>query len=191
MLSNLAPAFTLADARAAGLPKEQIYQLLDRGEVERIGRGVYLRPYTIDPAYETLAAATAVQPDATLCLTSALAHHDLTDTIPFTTDVALPRGTRHPAGFQYATWHSFDRATFELGREPVELDGGHEVFVYSAQRTIIDCFRLMHHEGSDVAHSALRRWLQVRGNSPAELIRTASAFPKALPRLRLAMEVLL
>lgn len=190
-MSELAPAFTLAHARTAGLRKDEVYRLVDRGEIERIGRGVYLRPYLIDPAYETLAAATSVQPKATLCLTSALAHHDLTDMIPFAADVALPRSTRHPAGFQHATWHSFDRATFELGREAVELEGGHEVFIYSAQRTIIDCFRLMHQEGSDLAHSSIRRWLQVRGNSPAELIRTASAFPKALPRLRVALEVLL
>lgn len=31
----------------------------------------------IDPVHATLAAATAVQPTATLCLTSALVHHEL------------------------------------------------------------------------------------------------------------------
>lgn len=126
-----------------------------------------------------------------MCLTSALAHHDLTDMIPFTTDIALPRGTRHPAGFQHASWHSFDRTTFTIGRERINVQGGLEIFVYSGQRTVIDCFRLMHQEGSDVAYTALRSWLRMRGNSPAEMMRMASAFPRVLPRLGLALEVLL
>lgn len=41
--------------------------------------------------------------------------------------------------------------------------------IYSAERTVIDAFRLMHQGGSDVAHEALRRWLRRRGNSPAAL----------------------
>ncbi len=35
--------------------------------------------------------------DAMLCLMSALVRHDLSDTIPFTSDIALPCGTHHPA----------------------------------------------------------------------------------------------
>ncbi|WP_296137799.1 hypothetical protein [uncultured Tessaracoccus sp.] len=46
----------------------------------------------IDERFASLAAATAVRSEATLCLTSALALHDLADVIPFGTDIALPRG---------------------------------------------------------------------------------------------------
>ena len=63
--------------------------------------------------------------------------------------------------------------------------------IYSAERSIIDAFRLMHQEGSDVAYEALRRWLRRRGNSPAGLLKVAGSFPKALPRIRQALEVLL
>lgn len=188
---ELAPAFTLDDARVAGLRKDQVYDLLARGEIERVGRGVFVRSDAIDPAYATLAAATAVQPAVTLCLTSALVHHELSDAIPFATDVALPRGTRHPAGFAHAVWHSFDVATFAIGRDHLDAGGGAQVAIYSAERTIIDTFRLMHREGSDVAHEALRRWLRRRGSSPSRLLRLADSFPKALPRLRFALEVLL
>lgn len=37
---ELAPAFTLDDARALGMRKDEVYRLLHRGEIERIGRGV-------------------------------------------------------------------------------------------------------------------------------------------------------
>lgn len=187
---ELAPAFTLGDARAAGLRNDQVYELLERGEIERVGRGAFVRPIAVAPAFATIAAATAVRDTATLCLTSALVHHELSDAIPFATDIALPRGTRHPAGFAHASWHSFDAATFDIGREQIDAGEGTRVAIYSAQRTIIDAFRLMHQEGSDVAYEALRRWLRRRGNSPAALLKMARSFPKALPRLRLAMEVL-
>ena len=188
---ELAHAFTLDDARAAGTRKDQVYEMLRRGEIERVGRGAFVRPDLIDPLHATLAAATAVQPAATLCLTSALVHHEFSDAIAFATDVALPRGTRHPAGFAQAVLHSFDSATFEIGREFIDAGGGAQVAIYSAERTIVDAFRLMHREGSDVAYEALRRWRRRRGSSPSRLLKLADSFPRAVPRLRHALEVLL
>lgn len=188
---DLVPAFTLETAREAGLRKDQVYALLEKGEIERAGRGVYVRPDVIEPAYTSLAAATALREDSTLCLTSALVHHDLSDAIPFGSDIALPRGTRHPAGFLNVTWHSFNSTTFQIGRDQVQVGGGLTVAIYSAERTIVDCFRLMHQEGSDVAHEALRRWLRRKGNTPAGLLKIAASFPKSQPRIRQALEVLL
>lgn len=188
---ELAPAFTLKDAREAGLSKDQVYSLLGRDEIERVGRGVYVRPDSIPTAFIALAAATRLHGDATLCLTSALVHHDLSDAIPFASDIALPRGTHHPVGLANVSWHSFDPRTFQIGRERVDVGERANVAIYSAERTIIDCFRLMHQEGSDVAYEALRRWLRQRGNTPAALLKVAGSFPKALPRIRQALEVLL
>jgi predicted transcriptional regulator of viral defense system len=191
LVADLAPVFTLGDARAAGLRKDQVYDLLEKGEIERVGRGVYLRPDKIEPAFASLAAATAVHEEATLCLTSALIHLDLSDAIPFGSDIALPRGTHHPVGLAHVAWHSFDPTTFHVGRDHIDAGNGFRVAIYSAERTIVDCFRLMHQEGSDVAYEALRRWLRRRGNSPAALLKVASSFPKAQPRIRQALEALL
>lgn len=190
-LPALAPAFTLDDARAAGLRKDQVYGLLHTGQIERLGHAVYVRTGSIDPALAPLAAATALRPAATLCLTSALLHHDLTDQIPFGTDIALPRGQRHPAGFEHVTWRSFDPSTFDIGRDEFTAAEGLRLAVYSPERTIVDCFRLAHQEGADVAYTALRRWIRRRGSSPAALLRVAASFPKALPRIRQALEALL
>ncbi|MBM6621082.1 hypothetical protein JTF08_05620 [Micrococcaceae bacterium RIT802] len=184
-------AFTLTDARAAGLRKDQVYALLASGAVDRVGRGVFVERGVIDPLWESLTAATAVRPEATLCLTSALLHYDLTDMIPFGTDIALPRGKRHPAGFEHVAWHSFDTETFDVGRERVKVAPDVEVTIYSAERTIVDVFRLMHREGSDVAYEALRRWIRKRGSSPARLMAVAASFPRTESRLQAALQVLL
>ncbi|MDR1392719.1 MAG: hypothetical protein LBJ62_01930 [Bifidobacteriaceae bacterium] len=188
MAEPLPLAFTLADARRAGLRKDQVYKGVLTGDFERIGRGTFIKTDSSDRSLATLAAATAVQGAATLCLTSALAHHGLSDAIPPVMDVALPRGTRHPAGFAHVAWHSFDQATFGIGRDPIDGPGG--LYCYSPERSIIDAFRLAHREGSDAAVAALKRWLRERGNYPAKLLGLAEAFPKAYPAIRLTLEVL-
>lgn len=184
------PVLTVAGAADAGLRKDQLYALVEAGELERIGRGVFVDPDRVDPAWAALAAASALKPASTLCLTSALVHHDLSDAIPFAADIALPRGVRHPAGFDRVNWHSFDVDTFEVGRMSIRQDGL-SLATYSAERTIIDCFRLAHIEGTDQAYEALRRWVGKRGNHPSDLLDLATAFPKTKPRIRQALEVLL
>ena len=89
-------------------------------------------------------------------------------------------------------WHSFDRATFDLGRgEHRSLDTGLSIGLYSPERSIVDAFRLRHELGAEVANEALKRWLRGRGNHPAALLELARSFPKALPALRTTMEILL
>ncbi|MFT4187358.1 MAG: type IV toxin-antitoxin system AbiEi family antitoxin domain-containing protein [Aeromicrobium sp.] len=191
VLASLPAVFTLAEAMDSGVRKDQVYAMVASGEIERVGRGVYARTAEIDPALLALAAATAIRPSATLCLTSALVYHGLTDDIPFGSDIALPRGVRPPAGFEHVSWRSFDSDSFGIGRESCEIAEGVTGSVYSAERTIVDCFRLMHREGSEQAYEALRRWLRRRGSSPSDLWDVASAFSVTKRRLGQAMEALL
>lgn len=189
--AGLGPVFTLQGAIEAGVRKDQVYGLVAAGEIERIGRGVYVESFLLDPAWESLAAASLLQPEATMCLTSALSYYDLSDEIPRGSDIALPRGVRQPAGFDHVFWHGFSATTFDVGKERIEVHPGIEVAVYSAERTIVDVFRLMHREGSDVAYEALRRWVRIRGNSPASLMRVTEEFPVTQSRIRTALEILL
>jgi predicted transcriptional regulator of viral defense system len=180
----------LSAAGEVGLRKDQVYALVESGHLDRVGRGVYVDPDEIDPAWAVLAGATALQSKATLCLTSALVYHGLSDAIPYTTDIALPRGTRHPAGFDNATWHSFDPVTFDVGRTSIGV-AGLELAVYCPERTLIDCFRLAYSQGADQAYTALRRWVGRRGSQPSVLLDLAREFPKARPSIMQALEVLL
>jgi predicted transcriptional regulator of viral defense system len=185
------PVFTLSDARALGVRKDEVYKSLATGELERGGVGVYYRPDRVDPALVSRGAATTRHPKSTLCLTSALVYHGLSDAIPTRTDIALPRRTRLPAGFGHVTWHLFDAASFELGRIRAESSLGMPLYVFSAERTIVDCFRMAHREGADVAHTALKRWLRQNGNTPAKLLEMAASFPRTLTNIRHALEILL
>ncbi len=130
-------------------------------------------------------------PLATLCLTSALARHGLTDEIPATIDVALPRDKYRPAVQAPVTWHHFDPDTFGTGRTTVPVDSETSIGLYTAPRCIIDVARLRYREGNELFYGALRRWLSRRESSPSELLAMARLFPPAERPLREAMEILL
>jgi hypothetical protein len=191
MIERLTHIFTLADAQSQGVRKDQVYRLLEEGKVERVGRGVFMKPHSIDPSLIALAATAVTRQKATLCLTSALVHHGLIDTIPQGSDIALPRGTRPPTGISHSIWHSFDKGTFNIGRTELQNNAGLSLHVYSPQRCVIDMFRLMHLEGQDAAIMALKRWLARPENSAGSLLEMARCFPKAESSLRQTLEVLL
>jgi len=188
-LDELPATFTYQQAIAAGLTHHRLYGLRDSGELEQIGRGLY-RKAAAELADLDLLEAAQRAPRATICLLSALARHDLTDAIPSRYDIALPRNDWHPRLGPVINWHSFDRATFDIGRTTVPVEDTTTIGLYDAPRTIIDSYRLRNTLGSDVAHEALRRWLRT-GGQPAKLIAAARAFPRAMPALMNALEILL
>lgn len=185
---DLPSVFTYDQARAAGLTKYRIYRLRDEGKIEALGRGVYVRADREPPDLDLLEIGIQ-SPVATLCLTTALARHGLIDAIPSSIDVAVPRGTRPPSTRAAVTWHYFAAETFSIGREPIGLDAGVTIGLYNRERSIVDAFLLRGREGQEQAIEALRSWL--RDGQPSELLQVARKFPRALPGIQRALEVLL
>jgi hypothetical protein len=190
LLDRIGPVFRWSDAHAAGLSDPVLYGLLDEGHLERVSHGLYRRTEA-DVEELDLVVIAAANDRSTLCLTSALAHHDLTDLIPSRIDVALPRGTRQPTVSAPARWHQFAAATFDLGRDDLALDGGFTIGLYSPERSIVDAYRLRHLEGDELGREALKGWLRRRGSQPTALLDIATAFPNVLGRLREDLRVLL
>lgn len=189
--AGLPTAFSYTEARARGISDRRLYALRDAGLIEQLGRGLFQRTDASGSADSDLIEIAHRALQATLCLTTALARHGLTDAIPPSIDVALPRGHRHPRTRVPVTWHAFAAGTFSIGRDELALTTGIQIGLYSPERCIIDAFRLRHLEGPETAIEALRRWLRRRGAQPATLLRMARAFPKAEPALRSALEILL
>lgn len=187
---GLPELFSYTDARRHGLSDRQLRNLSEQGTIERIGRGLF-GTTTLDADPDLIEAAFRSK-RATMCLTSALALHGLTDEIPATIDLALPRGTRAPATSAPITWHKFDPKTFDLGREDLDVGAGYRIGLYSAERSICDAFRIRHLEGADQAIEALKRWLRRPGSQPSQLLEMATAIgPKAARPIHAALQVLL
>ncbi len=189
-LDCLPLSFTAAAAVGAGLSRSKLRKLAENRLVESFARGLYRRADA--PLVDLDLVEIALRaPDATLCLETALVHHQLTDRIPIAIDVALPRSVRQPVTIAPVRWHRFHEGTFHVGRETIELEPGLSLGVFTATRTLVDVFRLMHHEGSDLAYEALRNWLRAPTTTPGELLRIARQVPNAEASLRHALEVLL
>lgn len=182
-------ATTPSTANEAGLSRSGLYRATDAGSFTRIARGIYL-PSDGPAADWDLIEAVTRRPDATICLISALAHHDLIDAIPESLDVAIPRGGRAPATEQAITWHQFDAATFNLGRETTPITGTDlTIGLYSSERCIADAFRLRGQVGYETARDALKEWLR-RGGKPARLIGFATKLPRARGPILQALDAL-
>lgn len=189
-LERLPLAFTATAARRAGVPRHRLRALLASGAVVRTDRGLYRRADAPlgDEDLQTIALRA---PDATLCLLTALSHHDLTDQIPTRIDVALPRQRRPPKLDLPVAWHRFDAETYHLGRDVLDLGGGLSIGLYSPERCVVDAFRMRHLLGEEVAVEALKRWLRRPRSTPGDMLDLARSFPKAEPSLRDTLRVLL
>lgn len=169
---------TPRQARARGTSRTALHRAAQDGRIEKIARGIYLPAKDLGADWDWLEAATR-RPDATICLTSALAYHDLTDAIPAQLDIAIPRGARIPATSGPIDWHLFDRRTFNIGRDEIIIPGSTtRIGMYSQERCIADAFRLRNELGYETCRDALREWLR-RGGKPAALMSIAADLPRA------------
>jgi predicted transcriptional regulator of viral defense system len=189
-LDRLPATFSYREALAAGFTKRGLYALRDNGLIEPIARGLYRRVDAEAAVDLGLLEIARRAPRATLCLTAALAHHDLTDANPVTIDVALPARAHRPAVTAPVTWHMFDRTAFDIGREELPIDDETTIGIYNQERCVIDAFRLRHREGDDLAYIALRRWLRRRGNSPSTLIAMTRNFPTTTTPITRSLEII-
>lgn len=176
-------------AHDRGMSKSALYRAARAGAYSRIARGIYRAADAPAADWDWLEAATR-RHDATICLASALALHDLTDEIPDALDVAIPRGSRVPATQAAITWHVFAKATFDLGRSEIPIPGSElRIGIYSPERCIADAFRLRGDVGYELGRDALREWLR-RGGKPAQLIAVATRLPRAKGPIIHALDLL-
>lgn len=190
-LRRMPATFTYTDAVAAGLTDRLLTQLRASGELEQISRGLYRRTDADPNADWNLLEIAHRAPRGTVCLASALARHGLTDLIPGTIDIAIPRGSTRPRIQAPVVWHHFAPETFDLGRTTAAVDRETEIGIYGPERSIIDAFRLRRWEGPELGVIALRRWLRRPGSQPASLLGVAANFPATLRPIRETLEILL
>ncbi len=186
-LANLPVAFRSIEARA-NLSDRQFRKLIADGQLITIRRGLYRKSAGLLD-YDLIEIAVAA-PQATICLRSALAYHQLIDDIPAEFDIALPRGSWTPDTTCPVHWRHFNPATFTLGRTLVDIGANLQIGLYAPERSLIDAYRMAHLTGADLANDALKRWLR-KGGQPSTLLNMANSFPRSLRKIRKTLEILL
>jgi predicted transcriptional regulator of viral defense system len=189
-LADLPATFTAAQAREARLQNRDLYQARDAGEVYELSRGVFRKASAPTSTYPGLLAVAHRAPRAVVCMLSAAAVHGLTDELPLSIQIAVPRRTWRPR-IEYPPVKVFqwDSTTFDLGLTLVEAAEGEHVRVYSPARTVVDLMRLRQRVGESIAHIALRRYVSSPQRRIAELITLATALDVLGP-VRAAVDVL-
>jgi predicted transcriptional regulator of viral defense system len=144
------------DLIALGVHTDALYMLRDSGRIVELGRGLYRLAETGETEHPDLALVAARAPDAAICLISALSYHDITTQIPSSVHLAVPRGSYHGIRLPIpVTVYRFDPKTFNKGLETQRV-GGMPLKIYSAARSVVDCFKFRNKLGMDVALEALR-----------------------------------
>ena len=161
------------DLIAHGVHTDALYALRDSGRVVELGRGLYRVADAGEAEHPDLAVVAARAPSAAVCLISALSYHGITTQIPSTVHLAVPRGNYHGIKLSIpVTVYRFDPKTFDEGLESHSV-GGLPVRIYSAARSVVDCFKFRNKLGLEVALEALRLARQRKRVQNRELLRYA------------------
>ena len=160
-------------AIALGVHPRTLYGLRDAGRIQQVTRGLYRLAELPELGNPDLAAVASRIPQGVVCLISALAFHGMTTQIPHQVDVAVPRGTKQPRlDFPPIRLVRLSDQLYKAGIETHALDGV-GVRVYSAAKTVADCFRFRNRIGIDVAVEALKLFHSRKKASMRELLAYA------------------
>lgn len=161
------------DLIARGVHTDALYTLRDSGRVVELGRGLYRVADAGEAEHPDLAVVAARAPKAAVCLISALSYHGITTQIPSSVHLAVPRASYHGIKLSIPVKvYRFDPKTFNEGLETHSM-GGLPVKIYSAARSVVDCFKFRNKLGLDVALEALRLARQRKRVQNKELLRYA------------------
>lgn len=163
----------VAELEAHGIPRGRLYRLVRNGLVERQARGIYTAREHPVTAEHTLAQVAKQVPGGVFCLLTALRFHELSTQAPAEVWIALPEKARKPKlTHPRVRVARFSGAALDEGIETHRLEGV-DVRVYSAAKTVADCFKYRNKVGIDVAVEALRDFSRRHRSGATELARYA------------------
>ena len=171
----------LSELNGAGITSATISRMKERGLVLQLGRGLYQLPDASFDANHALAAAAKLVPKGIVCLTSALAYHELTDTIPRGVWMAIGSKDRRPQIEQpRLVVVRFGPKVFSSGIEEHVIEGV-TVRIFNPAKTVVDLFRYRRSAGKlykkspglNLALEGMREALRQRKATPADIARFA------------------
>ena len=161
------------DIEAIGLPREYLLRLHRQGKIVRSGRGLYSLPDAAITERHSYAEVSRRVPGGVFCLLSALAFHEITTQSPASVWIALPQGARRPAfGSPSLKVVRLSGASLTGGIENHKVEGV-PIRVYSAAKTVADCFKFRNKIGLDVAIEALKDSLRQKKATVHEIYHCA------------------
>ncbi len=171
----------LSELTRAGITAATVSRMKERGLVLQLGRGLYQLPNASFDANHALAEAAKLVPKGVVCLISALAYHELTDTISRGIWMAIGLKDRRPSVEQpRLVIVRFGPKVISTGIDEHVIEGV-KVRIFNPAKTVVDLFRYRQRAGQryqrspglNLALEGMRGALRQRKATPAEIARYA------------------
>ena len=144
------------DLAIEGISRRALSRLVGKGTLSRPTRGLYVRTDFEPSEHHSLSEVAKIVPAGIVCLLSALRFHELTTQEPYEVWLALgnkawtPRNTSTSLRIM-----RFSTSTLAFGVEQHVIECV-TVRIFSAAKTVADCFKFRSTVGVDVAIEALK-----------------------------------
>ena len=171
----------VSELTKAGITATTIARMKEKGLILQLSRGLYQPADSDLQANHVLAEASKIAPKGIICLVSALAFHELTDTMPPRVWVAIGSRDRKPsATYPALEFVRFNEKVLHSGIEAHKIEGV-TVSIYSPAKTVVDLFRYRQSEGRrynkspglNLALEGMKEALRQRKATPADIARYA------------------
>jgi predicted transcriptional regulator of viral defense system len=171
----------LSELTEAGITATTVSRMKAKGFLTRLGRGLYQLPGSSLDVNHSLAEAAKRVPKGVVCLVTALAFHELTDTIPSRVWIAIgPKDRRPRASHPPLQFVRFRDKMLRSGVEECFIEGV-RVRIYNPAKTVVDLFRYRQRAGNryqkspglNLALEGLRESLRQRKATPSEIAHYA------------------
>ena len=145
------------DLQEVQLPRTHLAELVGRGDLVKVGAGIYARADRAASAEDALAEVAIRYPGAVFCLLTAMRLHGLTTQAPHQVWVAVDVKARAPV-MSYPSLRvvRMSGAALKEGVTQISPDGVVQIPVTSVAKTVVDAFKYRNKIGLDVALEALR-----------------------------------
>jgi predicted transcriptional regulator of viral defense system len=144
------------DASELGIPRNYLARLVQKGALEKVGRGLYSSRDFPGTEHLTLIEAAYRIPKGILCLLSALRFHNFTTQSPHEVWMAIgQKAWAHKVSSPPIRIVRMSHPTLHFGVKEYTFSGA-TLRVFSPAKTVADCFKFRGKIGLDVAIEALK-----------------------------------
>ena len=152
-----------SDLKPYGIPGPLLNRLHDRGKLIRVARGIYMLPDRDFDPYLDFAIASKRHSYGVIALLSALSFHGLTTQTPHQVWMAVPYGRMPKQRDKRLRFVTLSGPAYREGLERHSIEGV-LVKIFSAAKTVADCFKFRNKIGLGVALEAYRDFEQQGGD---------------------------
>lgn len=152
---------TMKELKEVGIHTRKVKEALEKEFIIKIKPGLYKLRYHQRDEYESFVDIHMANDSAIICLSSALAYHELTTFNPSRITVAVPNNTdRFDLDYPPIDVYFYRENIYNAGISEVDRSYG-SFKVYNKPKTVCDMFHYRNKVGEDIAFEGLRKYLDL------------------------------